>query len=122
MYLFRDTIKEYLECIKNIQDCITSGMVPYTLEQKRVGLHNKIAKYLDCDSTSKYEALKEIFSNMDIICKIYSECDEWKLETERDIKMMSQYLEYFLTSAECRLYLEGKVSSLFNLHCIKNVM
>ena len=56
---------------------------------------------------------------MDKVCEIYSECEEWKLKDESDINHMARYLERFLTSQECRLYLEGRAISLLQLPCIK---
>ena len=61
----KELIKEYLETIKNIQECNEVGLIPYELNSERVRLHRKIADYLDLKNESEYLRLREIFSNMD---------------------------------------------------------
>ena len=113
-----ELLKEYLETIKSIQEYEgNDGFALYSLNQERVRLHRKIMNYLNLKNESEYIRLKEVFANMDKVCEIYSECEEWKLKDFRDIKMMAQDLERFLTSAECRLFLEGKATFLLELPC-----
>ena len=112
-------LKEYLEIIKNIQECNEGGFIVYSLNQERIRLHRKIMDYLGLQNESEYLRLKEVFANMDKICEIYSTCEEWKLKDETDIKHMSRYLRIFLTSAEGRFYLEGKTVPLLELACMK---
>lgn len=116
----KELIKEYLETIKNIQECNEVGLVPYELNSKRIKLHRKIADYLDLKNESEYLRLKEIFSNMDLICNIYSECEEWKLMDSTDVALMTNNLFWFLSSSEARLFIDGKVSDLKRLPCIQN--
>ena len=116
-----DLLIEYLEVIKNIQDCNNSGLpVVYTLNQERIKLHRKIMDYMGLKNEYEYLRLKDVFGNMDKICEIYSQCEEWKLKNESDVKVMSQYLEKFLTSAEGRFFLEGKTVPLLDLPCIRH--
>ena len=116
----KELIKEYLETIKNIQECNEVGLIPYELNSERVRLHRLIADYLGLKNESEYLRLKEIFSNMDLICSIYSDCEEWKLRDSTDIALMTNNLFYFLSSREAVLFIEGKVSNLKQLHCIQN--
>ncbi|MBQ3801802.1 MAG: hypothetical protein II837_16095 [Treponema sp.] len=116
----KELIKEYLETIKNIQGCNEVGLIPYELNSERVRLHRLIADYLGLKNESEYLRLKEIFSNMDLICSIYSDCEEWKLRDSTDIALMTNNLFYFLSSREAVLFIEGKVSNLKQLHCIQN--
>lgn len=116
----KELIREYLETIKNIQECNEVGLVPYELNSERIRLHRKIADYLDLKNESEYLRLKEIFSNMDLICSIYSECEEWKLRDSTDIALMTHDLFWFLSSSEARLFIDGKVSDLKRLPCIQN--
>lgn len=115
-----ELLKEYLEIIKNVQDCEGEGGFPiYSLNQERIRLHRKIMDYLDLKNESEYLRLKEVFSNMDKVCAIYSECEEWKLKDKSDIKQMARYLERFITSQECYWFLKGKSVSLLELPCMK---
>lgn len=116
----KELIKEYLEIIKNIQECNEVGLVPYELNSERVRLHRKIADYLGLKNEFEYLRLKEIFSNMNLICSIYSSCEEWKLKDRTDIALMTNNLFYFLSSSEARLFIEGKASDLKQLPCIQN--
>ncbi len=116
----KELIKEYLETIKNIQECNEAGLIPYELNSERVRLHRKIADYLGLKNESEYLRLKDIFSNMDLICSIYSECEEWKLRDNTDIALMTNDLFWFLSSSEARLFIEGKASDLKQLPCIKS--
>lgn len=116
----KELIKEYLETIKNIQECNEVGLVPYELNSERVRLHRKIADYLGLKNEFEYLRLKEIFSNMNLICSIYSSCEEWKLKDRTDIALMTNNLFYFLSSSEALLFIEGKVSDLKQLPCIQN--
>ena len=115
-----ELLKEYLEIIKNVQDYEGEGGFPiYSLNQERIRLHRKIMDYLGLKNESEYLRLKDIFANIDKICEIYSECEEWKLKNENDIKRMAQYLEIFITSQECYWYLKGKSVPLLELPCMK---
>ena len=116
----RELIKEYLTTLKNIQDCNESGLIPYELNSERIRLHREIADYLNIKNEYEYLRLREIFSNMDLICGIYSEAEEWKLRNYTDIVLMTNNLFYFLTSAEARLFIEGKVKELNHLPCFRN--
>ena len=116
----KELIKEYLETIKNIQECNEVGLVPYELNSERVRLHRKIADYLGLKNEFEYLRLKEIFSNMNLICSIYSSCEEWKLKDRTDIALMTNNLFYFLSSSEALLFIEGKASDLRQLPCIQN--
>ena len=112
----RDLIKEYLQTIKDIQE-LGCTQTPYALEEQRQKLHshilNRISTYLCTDGynsyTDAYIRSKTIFNNLDIICNIYSECEEWKLLDEGDVSAMTNYLFRYITSSECLMYLEGKV-------------
>ena len=116
----RELLVEYLEIIKNVQDYEGEGGFPiYSLNQERIRLHRKIMDYLDLKNESEYSRLKEVFSNMDKVCAIYSECEEWKLKDESDINQMARYLERFITSQECYWFLRGKYTSLLKLPCFK---
>ncbi len=112
-------IKEYLETIKNIQECNEVGLIPYELNSERVRLHRKIADYLDLKNEIEYLRLKEIFSNMDLICSIYSECEEWKLRDSTDVALMTNNLYWFLTSAEAKMFIQGDVKELKHLPCFQ---
>lgn len=116
----KELIKKYLETIKNIQECNEVGLIPYELNSERVRLHRKIADYLGLKNEAEYLRLREIFSNMDLICNIYSDCEEWELRDSTDVVLMTNNLYWFLSSSEARLFIEGKVSDLKQLHCIQN--
>ena len=117
----KELLIEYLEVIKNIQDCNNDGVpVVYTLNQERIKLHRQIMDCLGLKNEYEYLRLKDVFGNMDKICGIYSQCEEWKLKDESDVKAMSQYLERFFTSAEGSFFLEGKTVPLEKLPCISH--
>ena len=115
----KELLIEYLEVIKNIQECNETGLLPYTLNTERVRLHRKIADYLDIKSEMEYLKLKEIFANMDLICGLYSECEEWKLKNHTDIVLMADNLKRFLTSAEAKMFIQGDVKELKHLPCFQ---
>lgn len=116
----KELIKEYLKTIKNIQECNEVGLIPYELNSERLRLHRKIADYLGLKNEYEYLRLRKIFSNMDLICNIYSDCEEWKLRDSTDIALMTNALFRFLSSSEARLFINGKVGNLKQLHCIQN--
>lgn len=113
----KELLKDYLRTIKGIQECDEMGVSPYSLNNERIRLHKKIANLLGLKSEAEYLRLKEVFSNMDLVCSLYSACEEWKLKDETDISLMADNLNRFLGSAEARLFLEGDVSALKNLPC-----
>ena len=120
MAFLNELLTDYLECIKNIQELQQStGNTYYMLNQERSRLHREILNRLGFKDEESYMRLKEIFACMDMVCRIYSECDEWKLRTRSDVKFMRRYLERFLTSAECYLFLEGKSVPFRELSSIK---
>ena len=116
----KELLVEYLEIIKNVQEYEGEGGFPiYSLNQERVRLHRKIADYLDIKSEMEYLKLKEIFANMDLICGLYSECEEWKLENHTDVVLMANDLYKFLTSAEAKMFIQGDVKELKHLPCFQ---
>lgn len=110
-------LKDYLRTIKGIQECDEMGVSPYSLNNERIRLHRKIFEYLGLKNEFQYLRLKEVFSNMDLVCSLYSACEEWKLKDATDISLMADNLNRFLGSAEARLFLEGDVEELKNLPC-----
>lgn len=116
-------LKEYLRTIKNIQECQELGVNPYglyELNNQRIRLHRKIADYFGIKNEAEYLKLREIFSNMDLICDLYSKCEEWKLKDNTDIALMADNLNRFLGSAEARMFIQGDVSELKQLPCFRN--
>lgn len=113
-----DTIEyKYLECIKSTQDlgCTETGLIlPSNIN--RAYFHEKMCMELfgfDPNvQKGKYLAFKQITDNLDKVCGIYSDCDEWKLETIRDLRMMARYLMNYLNKSEVKLFIEGKTDSL----------
>ena len=84
---------EYLLILKSIQEF---GFTPYALENRRAQLHSRILKCLNLDDSS-YEKTKDIFDNLDKVCK--SGKDDWKLKTNSDCKNMARQLEIFINDA-----------------------
>lgn len=115
----KELLIEYLEIIKNVQECNETGLLSYTLNTERVRLHRKIANYLDIKNEMEYLKLKEIFANMDLICRLYSECEEWKLKNHTDVVLMADDLYRFLTSAEAKMFIQGDVKELKHLPCFR---
>lgn len=103
--MLKDLIEEYLQTLADVQ---SSGFerTPYILEIRRIDLHQKIADFLGEDT---YFKLKDIFSNLDKVCSLYSDCNEWELKDDFDVSRMSEYLVKYLASDECQMYLEGKL-------------
>lgn len=116
----KELLIEYLEVLKNIQECNETGLLPYTLNTERVRLHRKIADYLDVKNEYEYLRLREIFANMDLICGLYSECEEWKLKSHTDVVLMADNLNKFLTSSEAKMFIQGDVKELKFLPCFRN--
>ena len=115
----KELLVEYLETIKNIQECNETSLLPYALNTERVRLHRMIADYMDVKNEWEYLKLKEIFANMDLICKLYSDCEEWKLENHTDVVLMADNLYRFLTSAEAKMFIQGDVKELKHLPCFQ---
>ncbi len=115
-----ELLKEYLEIIKNVQEYEGEGGFPiYSLNQERIRLHRMIADYMDVKNEWEYLKLKEIFANMDLICKLYSDCEEWKLENHTDVVLMANDLYKFLTSAEAKMFIQDDVKELKHLPCFQ---
>jgi len=113
--MLENLLKDYLNTIKNIQEI---GMIqtPYALEEQRQKLHHQILEELNTcyglgNISDIYIRSKTIFENLDVINGLYSECEEWKLKTDRDVVMMARDLDKYLTSGECRMYLSGDVDN-----------
>lgn len=100
-----ELLRNYLYTIKAMQDC---GETLYSLNQKRIELHNKIIEALGISQFGGYLRLKLFTDNLDKVCELYSTAEEWKLKTDYDVRWMAKYLERLLSSTEARLYLEGK--------------
>ena len=112
-------LKDYLRVVRSVQSCGEAGIAVYSLNNERIRLHKKIADWLGLKGEVEYLRLKEVFSNMELVCSLYSTCEEWKLKDETDISLMANNLHWFLTSAEARLFLEGDVKELKNLPCFR---
>ena len=56
---------------------------------------------------------------MDLICRLYSDCEEWKLENHTDVVLMANDLYKFLTSAEAKMFIQGDVKELKHLPCFQ---
>ena len=112
-------LKNYLRVVRSVQSCGEAGIVVYSLNNERIRLHKKIADLLGLKGELQYLKLKEVFSNLDLVCALYSTCEEWKLKDETDISLMADNLDRFLGSAEARLFLEGDVEELKNLPCFR---
>lgn len=103
---FRELMLEYITIIKNIQDLSNDSILtPYALETSRVEKHREIEEYLKLDSPFEKERLKDLLSKMDYICKRYSDCEEWKLQDDRDVKRMTRYICDFISSYEGEIYI-----------------
>lgn len=95
----KELLYEYFEIIKEIQDFQSGFDLPvslYSLEQNRINKHKEIEEYLELNCLEK-DRLKNLFSNLDKVCILYSECDEYLLKTKRDIKFLTKYVLDFLT-------------------------
>lgn len=110
-------IYEYLECIKNIQglswnEC--NMILPKDIN--RAYFHEQMCRKIfgfDKDEyQNRYLRFKQITDNLDRICKIYSDADEWRLLNKHDLSMMAKYLEDFLSKAEVKMYIEGDIDYL----------
>lgn len=112
-----DLIYEYLECIKNMQGLSwTECNMILPKDINRVYFHEQMCRKVfgfDKDEyQNKYLRFKQITDNLDRICKIYSDADEWKLLNRHDLSMMAKYLEDFLSKAEVKMYIEGDIDYL----------
>lgn len=110
-------IYEYLECIKNMQglswnEC--NMILPKDIN--RAYFHEQMCRKIfgfDKDEyQNRYLRFKQITDNLDRICKIYSDADEWMLLNKHDLSMMAKYLEDFLSKAEVKMYIEGDIDYL----------
>lgn len=110
-------IYEYLECIKNMQglswnEC--NMILPKDIN--RAYFHEQMCRKIfgfDKDEyQNRYLRFKQITDNLDRICKIYSDADEWRLLNKHDLSMMAKYLEDFLSKAEVKMYIEGDIDYL----------
>ena len=112
--MLKAVIKDYVETLKNIQE-LGEIKTPYALDELRNTLHKQILDLLSCyadfkDFTDVYIRSKTIFENLDLICEIFSTCEEWKLKSAGDVSAMSRYLWTYLTTSETLMYLEGRVN------------
>ena len=110
-YEFKELLTDYLTDISAIQKIQSDmgGISPYALEMARVEKHKQIEEFLGIETPLEKEKLKEWFSKLDVLCSIYSQCDDWKLETDRDIKDMTKYIIRYLSCAEGEGFIEGKL-------------
>ena len=112
--MLRDRIKGYMETLKNIQE-LGENKTPYALDEMRNKLHRQIlctlSKLADFkDFSDAYIRSKTIFENLDVICEIFSSCEEWKLESDGDVSAMTTYLWHYLAASETLMYLEGRLN------------
>lgn len=112
-----DLIYEYLECIKNMQGLSwTECNMILPKDINRAYFHEQMCRKVfgfDKDEyQNKYLRFKQITDNLDRICKIYSDADEWRLLNRHDLSMMAKYLEDFLSKAEVKMYIEGDIDYL----------
>ncbi|MBO6130933.1 MAG: hypothetical protein J6P28_03095 [Treponema sp.] len=110
--MLKAVIKDYVETLKNIQE-VGGIKTPYALDEMRNKLHRQIlcnlSKLADFkDFSDAYIRSKTIFENLDLICEIFSTCEEWKLKSAGDVSAMSRYLLTYLTTSETLMYLEGR--------------
>lgn len=113
-----EIIEDYLFTLKDIEDTIddNGGLTIYTFEVSRQELHNEIVDEFmtwlpeGIDRNIVYNRSKEIFSNLDKVCKVYSNAEEWKSDEYFDIKDMAKYVRNYLTLSVVRQYLSGKIN------------
>lgn len=110
-------VYEYLECIKNIQGLSwTECNMILPKDINRAYFHEQMCRKIfgfDKDEyQNRYLRFKQITDNLDRVCKIYSDADEWKLSDKHDLSMMTKYLEDFLSKAEVKMYIDGNIDYL----------
>ena len=112
---------DYLQCIADTQDLSFSESASLILPKglNRAFFHEQMCvKFFGFDVSNepqKYIAFKYITDNLDKVCALYSECDEWKLKTKRDIKFMAKYLTDFLSKTEVQYFIDGEIDNLICL-------
>lgn len=112
-----ELIETYLFILKDIENTIDDnvGLTMYTFEMSRQRLHNEITDELmtwlpeGIDRNVVYNRSKEIFSNLDKVCKVYSTAEEWKSNDYYDIKDMAKYVRNYLVLSVVRQYISGKI-------------
>lgn len=112
-----ELIEDYLFTLKDIENTIddNGGLTMYTFEVSRQELHNEIVDEFmtwlpeGIDRNIVYNRSKEIFSNLDKVCKVYSTAEEWKYDDYFDVKDMAKYVRNYLTLSVVRQYLSGKI-------------
>jgi hypothetical protein len=113
----QDLIYQYLECIKNMQNLSWSEVVLVLPKDiNRAYFHEQMCQKIfgfDKDEHQhRYLRFKEITDNLDRVCKIYSDVDEWKLQNIHDLSMMSKYLTDFLSKTEVKMYINEDIDYL----------
>lgn len=112
-----ELIEEYLFTLKDIENTIedNGGLTMYTFEVSRQELHNEIVDEFmtwlpeGIDRNIVYNRSKEIFNNLDKVCKVYSSAEEWKSDDYFDVKDMAKYVRNYLTLSVVRQYLSGRI-------------
>lgn len=115
-----DLIYQYLECIKNMQGLSWSeSTLVLPKDISRAYFHEQMCRKIfgfDRDEyQNRYIRFKNITNNLDKVCEIYSDAEEWKLKNKHDLSMMAKYLTNFLLKAEVKMYIDGDID---NLLCI----
>lgn len=110
-------VYKYLECNKNMQGLsLGERYVVFPKYINRAYFHEQMCRKIfgfDKDEyQNRYLRFKQITDNLDKVCKIYSDADEWKLLNRHDLSMMTKYLEDFLSKAEVRMYIDGNIDYL----------
>lgn len=112
-----DLIEDYLFTLKDIENTIddNGGLTMYTFEVSRQELHNEIVDEFmtwlpeGIDRNIVYTRSKEIFSNLDKVCKLYSTAEEWKSDDYFDVMDMAKYVRNYLTLSVVRQYISGRI-------------
>jgi 3-methyladenine DNA glycosylase Tag len=115
-----ELIYEYLECIKNMQGLSWSeSVLVLPKDINRAYFHEQMCQKIfgfDKDQHQhRYLRFKGITDNLNKVCNIYSDANEWKLESKHDLSMMTKYLSDFLSKTEVKMYIDGDID---NLLCI----
>ena len=101
-----ELIEDYLFTLKDIENTIddNGGLTMYTFEVSRQEIHNEIVDEFmtwlpeGIDRNIVYNRSKEIFSNLDKVCKVYSTAEEWKSDEYFDVMDMAKYVRNYLPS------------------------
>lgn len=112
-----ETIEDYLFTLKDIENVKDDncGLTVYAFEISRQGLHDEIVEdYMTwlpegVDKNTVYDRTKEIFSNLDLVCRVYSTCEEWKSNDYFDVLDMAKYVRNYLALSVVRQYISGKI-------------